>query len=41
LMKILEILCFFFLVSVNSTNYGNFIVQIRKRIDTGKKKGIK
>lgn len=32
---------FFFLVSVNSTNYGIFIVQIRKRIDTGKKKGIK
>jgi hypothetical protein len=37
LVKILEIL-FFFWVSVNSTNFGNFIVKIRKRIDTGKKR---
>jgi hypothetical protein len=30
----------FFMVSVNSTNFGNFIVKIRKKIDT-EKKGIK
>lgn len=29
---------FFFGVSVDSTNFGNFIVKIRKRIDTGEKK---